>query len=634
MKKIFFSLCMLFLFTLCTFFPFSIGVFNDYLIQTDIKKYNDFEMINSNRKQKKYNQEEMEVLEISEKIEIIKSQIQSVTSDILEEIESNNDFSSAQNISLLNDNSFPLSSNVALTIKGSLYGQNTPFNSDVDIFQFDVFSNGTIYGIFENIQLDYQIELYKLSNDDPNNYRPIYIDKGYSASSPTKYIMANINAGTYFLKLYNSSRNLNYTNVQYNLQFSMTLENETEYDLTQYKYLYGEKGAVWRSNFDFLGIKPLTRFDKTLLQSETSNLDFNFKDYVDIGVRYPYASIYVWDVELRNFLSTLLKQTADTIEAEVGEATKIKLQYEARFNTFTNNWDIFLTIIEYAADLNPITSLLMSTMSDFAISFIENEIDDIINEEDYLDSIDIIRYLDVASEKLNYTGYDGEDKEIIRLDTFFTISEENGDYYIDFELNRDDCFVIMPSDNRMVVSRPNNSLIVGKLYPLSNNNDVENMFEMKTRDLNYVNTSSGSNGYYTDVKLDEVINGSLDTNEYRYYKFVAPKDDIYYFENKSAFHVRCDLMNLMDANPNSDECFASKSIYTINGISILGSSYKQSITINLTQNQVVYIRLNAFNLSSISYSLVVKNNLSNDGSDGNPGILPPIIINPIFPINA
>lgn len=395
--------------------------------------------------------------------------------DVLSELESNNVFSRAHNVTPI-ENGYPSSGVYSLKINGRLLVDENKVNyDDIDIFRLDVLSSGRLYMSAKNIEEEVNLDLYRLDSDDFGNNYAAYVESGYYESG-TSYYLGDSSAGVYFIKLsLDTSALTTATTIQYSLNINYDFELASDIELSKSEYLTSDKALIWKSKYNLASVKPLTSMEKVLIQSNESDLDFPFASYLQENMAYPYADIYIWDENLKQAIAQVFTSIDEHLELvidrnmEYGDSldTKFKLGIHPSFSE--DEVRVKLTIkdiddkvlVEWTENFSLIEgSILFSN---------DQELTSLFMKENTITGLDFLLMCDKVISALE------TNRDVLKLSSFFKIIEENGEKYVffgyDFSSQRD-AVESLPISESLVKTRKDGTLFFGDMYPISTGDDV------------------------------------------------------------------------------------------------------------------------------------------------------------------
>lgn len=395
--------------------------------------------------------------------------------DILSEVENNNVFSRANNVTPIEEG-YPSAEAYSLKVNGKLSLDKNKVNYDIeDIFRIDVLTFGKLYITARSITEKVNLDLYRLDSDDFGNNYAAYMESGYYEDE-TSYYLGDLSAGVYFIKLsLDTSALTTATTIQYSLNINYDFELASDIELSKSEYLTSDKALIWKSKYNLASVKPLTSMEKVLIQSNESDLDFPFATYLQENMAYPYADIYIWDENLKQAIAQVFTSIDEHLELvidrdmEDGDSldTKFKLGIHPSFSEdevsvkFTIK-DIDDKVLEEWTENFSLTegSILFSN---------DQELTSLFMKENTITGLDFLLMCDKVISALE------TNRDVLKLSSFFKIVEENGEKYVffgyDFSSQRD-AVESLPISESLVKTRKDGTLFFGDMYPISTGDDV------------------------------------------------------------------------------------------------------------------------------------------------------------------
>lgn len=199
---------------------------------------------------------------------------------------------------------------------------------DKDFYSFDVTVTGTL-----NVKLldiprgcNYDMRLYKQRNSKSNTLDQMDFDKYLSISdnkgNADEEINYSVTPGTYYIAVY-SYQDETWSDENYYIEFkqvqTFTSARPQSYNIASGR-ASGDLGAVWKSDYDPLGITP------TLLKVDGAKYRFSsygsypyirhlFERYRGQDKDIEYARVYVWDVGVRATLFAVAQELLNQVDA-------------------------------------------------------------------------------------------------------------------------------------------------------------------------------------------------------------------------------------------------------------------------------------------------------------------------------
>ena len=199
---------------------------------------------------------------------------------------------------------------------------------DKDFFRYDIVVTGTFEVLLTNIPsgCDYDLRLYKMTNDTSTSYENMNFDSNYLISAKggntdERIFVDNVTPGTYYAVVY-SYKDATWNNdSSYSLSFEQVLNqdrDEAYYDIKKGREEKKDLCAIWTSDYKPLGYTPAS-----VSNSESKVYFKNFKTYPYIQQLYNYyetkdlmyAKLYIWDLELRATIYEIFNEMLESVRA-------------------------------------------------------------------------------------------------------------------------------------------------------------------------------------------------------------------------------------------------------------------------------------------------------------------------------
>lgn len=199
---------------------------------------------------------------------------------------------------------------------------------DKDFYSFDCCVTGELTVELSNIpsNCDYDLRAYRLEDGPRARASSLnfdnYIARSTNAAGMNERITLNCTPGCYYFCVHSYNDKTYDNDHLYHLSFNQKEDEnreDVEYWINEGKAA-GDKGAIWVSNYQPLGITPVT-----LTDSNSKYTIQNYDQYPYIrhladkyinGKYINYAVLYVWDLGLRAYLSALAGRFIDALNAE------------------------------------------------------------------------------------------------------------------------------------------------------------------------------------------------------------------------------------------------------------------------------------------------------------------------------
>lgn len=222
---------------------------------------------------------------------------------------------------------------------------------DKDFYCYDVVVTGTLEVTLTNIPsgCDYDLRLYRLSNDLNTSYEELSFDSFLSVSNKggnsDEHLLLNVTPGTFYASVYAFQDATWDNDHSYTLTFEQVEDDSGVnrfYNITEGRKK-GDLCAIWTSGYKPLGITPTT------LSDSNAQVDFdNYNKYPFIHNFYDayhdqditYQKIYVWDLTLRIAIYTVLNEILNSVQ----EYDAWKDEKQQKFNAISSKAGLELSI--------------------------------------------------------------------------------------------------------------------------------------------------------------------------------------------------------------------------------------------------------------------------------------------------
>ncbi len=341
--------------------------------------------------------------------------------------------------------------NTTYTSYSTFFSSKLDGKNDKDFYSFNLALRGdlTIEMSYIPSGHNYDLRVYKAPNT-LNKYN-LDFDTSYhytsanTGNSPEKIVINDATPGTYYAVVY-SPTGLAVSNSSYNLSFKANVVDSDLYPIS-YSVSEGRKqgdlGAIWISNYDPDGIKPMT------LDSDNSRCYYyNYGSYPlitdlhdnfngDNGKDILYSVIFIWDVPTRGLIYSLCQEMIQKIENELSSQKAQKKFWDI----YCTSRDIILAAGGIVLAVIPFSSTL-STLVSMGISVgvgVYEIVTTIINAlfpSDYESTLnDVEKYL-INLKAAMEVNQNSTDKEVVMARFRYTFNHKLGffkyDNYIDY----------------------------------------------------------------------------------------------------------------------------------------------------------------------------------------------------------
>ncbi len=185
---------------------------------------------------------------------------------------------------------------------------------DKDFYTFDAVSEGTLTIDLTNIpsNCDYDIRVFRLGNFNNTSYKNLdfndskyLVGTGYAGVGQSEHVVVKCVPTTYYIAVFSHNDETYDDEHPYHLKVTESVDSSVSgsfYDIAQGRKS-GDRGAIWVSDFDPIGITPITISDDTARQHIPNYYEYPMINH--LGSIYGesndinYAVVYVWDLETR-----------------------------------------------------------------------------------------------------------------------------------------------------------------------------------------------------------------------------------------------------------------------------------------------------------------------------------------------
>lgn len=537
--------------------------------------------------------------------------------DVPDQYESNNSFSKS---TLLSSNPSGRPFDYNFSINATLHINPWWYlfwrNIDEDYYRFDVFANANVSVGLRNIAvgLDYNLELYMHRNIKyPGSDSVVRVSSSTKNGNENEYITATLSPGTYYARVYSS--NGYSASSEYTFYGSVDYINDLSnggngsISIPSLRYNMGAGAAIWISDLDPYGIKPLKTYAKEEVgyrYYDTSNSMFPttmlanenpFYYEMPANQRIAHSILYVWDLQIRSELySSLARWEAELLsQISSNEELRIKLELTelivdgvntivgVSLSLITLNPIVSLSVAVGQAGISPVTAILLRSIWPEAWD----------TSRDYM--VNHIRILKAALE----CNIDTSPNEVVRIPiTYCKVTESPFMFnaymninYIDFTPQYSQSGYLY---NESTISNyQNDGFTGGKVYGIKTYSDFNAAYNRISTTLEEINT-----GGNVELALDVAQLDGINKGEYKWYNFTAPSIGEYTFFTEGETDTYGELFNeiVPAVSVNGRMQFDDNS----------GINMNFSIKRVMNYNQQIYIRVRGYSDSVTGiYSLKV-----------------------------
>ena len=185
---------------------------------------------------------------------------------------------------------------------------------DKDFYSFDAVSQGTLTIDLTNVpsNCDYDIRVFRLGNFSNTSYKNLdfndskyLVGTGYAGTGQSEHVVVKCVPTTYYIVVYSHNDETYDDEHPYHLKVTESVDSSVSgsfYDIAQGRK-NGDRGAIWISDFDPIGITPITISNDSARQHIPNYYEYPMINH--LGSMYGensdinYAVVYVWDLETR-----------------------------------------------------------------------------------------------------------------------------------------------------------------------------------------------------------------------------------------------------------------------------------------------------------------------------------------------
>ncbi len=534
-----------------------------------------------------------------------------------DQYENNNSFSDATIISnsINNVNDYSFSIYATLHRNEWLWGL-IKRDVDEDYFRFDLMGNAKIDISLKNIpeNCDYDLDLYfhknsKYAGKDKDSIN--LIKNSIYANNSSERISIEVGPGTYYLRVYPYNNTYDADN-EYNLNGQISYTS-TSASISDMRFNKGAKGAVWVSDYNPFGIKPLSTFSNPEVgviaydMSGASIAPLNIEmynnpyfSYMGKDKRITQAAFYIWDEEWRQQIYDFLTEYEYALANIVKENIKLRASIE-RKTEIINGISTFTGIILSLVDLSTGTSFaytIFDTLLTEGAALGAQMLHPEAFETTQFYLLEHVRYLKNSFERtLNPTI-----NEAVKITCSYSIESEEQlglvqwNYHCNFTPTYDQNGYSTISDTIPIYT--NDTVFRGKTYALRNEGDITLALNKKEQYLPNVNTGGDE-----ELFLDNYSESAkqLRKGEYHWYHFTAPENGKYSFYSINSMDTYGELFNKIVPAKEIDGRLA----YDDDN----GEGTNFSIAYSMLKGQTVYLRISGYSWTAVgNYTPMVTYN--------------------------
>lgn len=459
--------------------------------------------------------------------------------------------------------------------------------ADQDYYRLDVFGDAYItitLSVPSNV--NYNIDLWKHTDSPNSGWSNTHIlpmksgtDGGVGAND--KIIINDsspeiLTAGTYYIRVFSYNEIYNSGN-EYTLTYDLDYcPQEIQY-VSQMRFDKGAKAAIWKSDFNPYGYNSYNLGGELDVSSSKVPIHNTINSYAtSYGV--VNSVLYVWDVEWRYDMYLYLNEIIPLLENVNNKNQRVRVILEETENG-AELLGLGLNIVGLLTEQPIVSGIgeIISLSTNIGVTLTKLLFPDIW--ETTLQ--DAINYLIMLRNVLHCDRTMVDSTEVIAIRCKYKYN--NGSISFMPTINSSEIFI---HESDSIPAYNYESHTYGKTYPLISPIDFYNVVEnCCLEDKPDINTCSN----IEEMSLDEIQTGNLIPGKYYWYKFIAPSTGTYNFYSSSDIDTYGELFSAVDPARKTDHRLANG----YNDDSGEGSNF--SISYQLTENQVVYLRVRGYN---------------------------------------
>lgn len=423
-----------------------------------------------------------------------------------------------------------------------------------------------------NYDKDYIVPIDESMNEGIGITETICIEESNTNNSNDSNTF--LTAGTYYIRI-SSHQELYASGEEYTLTYEIDYLNESNEKIDSLRFNKGAKAAIWKSDFDPYGFVTY-KFSGDLSRTNSKNPFHDIMEDYSSENGIVNSVLYIWDTEWRNELADYLDEILEIYNAVNNKNQIIRITVD--IVEYGSGFVGIVLKIVGAVSYNPIvsgTGEIISEIGSMGAKFAHMLLPEVweTSLQEAIEYFESLSFILRCNENIDST-------EVIAIKCKYTYEDSVISFYP--SLIDNETFVYDSNDINCFNLE---SHTYGKIYPLTSDTDWNEFMSKGTlEEKNDINTCPPIN-----LELNEIKEGNLIPGKYYWYKFIAPSTGTYNFYSSSVIDTYGELFSSVDPARKTDHRLANG----YNDDSGEGSNF--SISYQLTENQVVYLRVRGYN---------------------------------------
>lgn len=525
-----------------------------------------------------------------------------VSYDVFNESEGNDSFYDADFFSTpINNDKQVVSINGTIHMNKFLWIDTGTNN---DYFKFILNGKAHLELYFKSVpsSCNYSAAVYSIPNTaNPivNNSDVKFIGRTYGTGSEKPCADLYVDPGIFYISVYSNNESYN-DSVSYNLILEITYNVKKE-SISELRYCKGAKGAVWLADYYPSSLTPLYNngssilFKDSFTYSSSNPEDKRLRNLGVTGGPVKYASIYIWDKELREYFLGKVNEILEAVSKNCSETQEVKAKVDTTTTVVRGARVITgLTLNFFKAKATTAFATFAFTAGSFGsiaffgiVAFALGIFGKLVQEEER-EAQQYIQYLNYVQGLLDYDEEKTSDQEVIKIDSYYKISTTKISYNPNSRSWREDTTWWLDASYRElptlykddeISGHPDGANFNGTIYPMVGEDDYIDALNGIYKTFPDVNTGGNKK---LNLGAEEGNNGILHRGEYLWYNFTAQKSATYEFRTVSEMDTYGELYPAIVPGKSTSLCLkASDDYYGLNF----------SIQYKMTAGQTVYLRV-------------------------------------------
>lgn len=432
------------------------------------------------------------------------------------------------------------------------------------------------------------------------------INQSFMPENLPEKIKFNGKPGTYYVRIYSINGTYDpVENYKISIDVKYDIKNESIKDL---RFNKGAKGAIWVSDFNPFGYKPLETFER-------KDVGFTFREY---SGQNPYESenynnpffgymsnnynehsiFYLWDEEWRkefySFLNVFERELNQVVENNIKLRMTLELSIDI-IDGFSSVVGVILSMFQLPTK-NSIILSFTGTVLPLIISSIFKVVFPRAWDTSKEALLSHIRLIKTAFERT----LNPENNEAIKIVSSYKIEVETPpflpqfNYFCNFQPQFD--YIGYSTMDDVISSKPLRSFVHGRTYGIRNIGDISKILNGESIILQDINTGGEKEIFLDDTS---VTTQYLRPGEYHWYKFISPKYAEYEFYSVGSTNTYIEFFeNIVPGQSKLGMLYYNDD----NSPSL---NYSKNIT--LKKGEIIYFRVRGFEWKDVgSYIPFVK----------------------------